>query len=263
MREIGMAILTGLFVLVAGCSKSDDKSAKLSVRLTDAPAAYDEVLIDVQDVRINVSATDDDSGWQSLTDVNKGVYNLLDFTNGVDTLLAEQELPGGTISQMRLVLGTNNELKIGDQYFPLQTPSGQQSGLKFNIHATLAEGVTYKLWIDFDAGRSIVAKGNGTYSLKPVIRTFTEATSGAIKGVISPVEAKSHVMAISTANDTIGTYTDETTGAFLLRGVEEGVYKVKFDPVDGFSDKEFENVQVELGATTDLGQIELESEQAE
>jgi len=258
-----MATITGLLVLVAGCSKSEDKSAKLSIRLTDAPADYEEVLIDVQDVRINVASVDDESGWQSLSDVNEGVYNLLDFTNGADTLLAEQVLPGGTISQMRLVLGTNNEVKIGDRYYPLQTPSAQQSGLKFNIQATLVEGVTYKLWIDFDAGRSIVAKGNGTYSLKPVIRTFTEATSGAIKGVISPVEAKAYVMAISTANDTIGTYTDETTGAFLLRGVEEGSYRVEFDPIDGFVDKELENVQVELGSTTDLGQIELEAEQAE
>ncbi len=263
MKKTVIGLLASAMVVVAGCSKTDSKSATLSVRLTDAPAAYDEVLIDVQDVKINRTGEDDDSGWQSLDDVNKGVYNLLDFTNGAEALLSEQELPGGTISQMRLVLGTNNEVKIGDTYYPLQTPSAQQSGLKFNIHATLEEGVTYKLWIDFDAGRSIVAKGNGTYSLKPVIRTFTEATSGAIKGVISPVEAMSHVMAISSANDTIGTYTDATTGAFLLRGVEEGVYKVKLEPVDGFADKEVEAVQVDLGLTTDLGLIELETEPVE
>ena len=35
---------------------------------------------------------------------------------------------------------------------------------------------------DFDANASIIVKGNGSYSLKSVIRTIEVATSGSIKG---------------------------------------------------------------------------------
>ena len=84
---------------LSGCSKTENnKNAVLQVMLTDAPADYDAVLIDIQDVQIHVSDNDAEGSWQSL-DVNKGVYNLLDFRNGMDTFLAAIELPAGTISQ--------------------------------------------------------------------------------------------------------------------------------------------------------------------
>ena len=255
--------LLGLFIAIAlfsACNKEEgSKMATLNVRLTDAPAAYEEVIINVIDVKINVSA-EDQNGWQSLSNVSTGEYNLLDFTNGLDTLLASEDLPAGKISQMRLVLGDGNKVKIDGEYYNLDTPSAQQSGLKFNIHADLVEGVTYNLWIDFDAKRSIVEKGNGKYSLKPVIRTYTEATSGAIKGIINPIEAKPYVMVISVSQDTLGTYADTITGDFLLRGVSEGNYTVEVLPIEGFIKRTISDVEVVLGASTDLETINLEIE---
>lgn len=156
---------------------------------------------------------------------------------------------------MRLILGSNNKLVKGDWSADMDTPSAQQSGLKFNIHAQLEEGVIYRLWIDFDAARSIVSKGNGEYSLKPVIRQFTEATSGAIKGYVSPVTIPANVFAIANG-DTIGAIPG-TDGKFLLRGLAEGSYKVVVDAADGYADKTIENVDVEVGKVTDLGTISL------
>jgi hypothetical protein len=254
-------ILTGLILLslvsFSSCNKDDSNgNGILSVRLTDSPAAYEEVLIDVAEVQINVSG--DENGWQTLEGVNTGVYNLLDLTNGMDTLLVEQPLPAGTISQMRLILGQNNKVKVDGVYHDLATPSAQQSGLKFNIHATLLEGLTYKLWIDFDAGRSIVNKGNGTYSLKPVIRTFTEATSGAIEGIISPVSSECYIQAISTNNDTFSTYANKETGYFLLQALDAGTYEIEIEPIDGFIEKDIEDVEVTTGNKTNMGTITID-----
>ncbi len=247
-----LSLALGLY----SCS-SDNEQARLSIRLTDAPGDYEEVLIDVQEVQINLTA-DENSGWQTLQSTEKGVYNLLDFTNGMDTLLVDEFLPAGKISQMRLVLGSNNQVKKDGEYYYLDTPSAQQSGLKFNVHADLKDGITYKLWIDFDAGRSIVEKGNGKYSLKPVIRTYTQATSGAVKGSILPLEASPYVMAISAEQDTLGTYADKETGFFMIKGVEPGTYKLKIEPVDGYEEKTIEAVEVQLDNVTDLGEITLE-----
>ncbi|WP_430815161.1 DUF4382 domain-containing protein [Carboxylicivirga sp. RSCT41] len=255
-----VGLMLCLLVIFVGCKDDDnnDKMSSMEVRLTDSPAEYDNVWIDVEEVRINTSS-EDEEGWQTLS-TEDGVYDLLELTNGNDTLIAGEGLPAGQISQMRLLLGDDNTLVKEGTSYPLKTPSGQQSGLKFNINAELVEGVTYKIWIDFDAGRSIVEKGNGTYSLKPVIRTFTEATSGSIKGVIDPVTVRSYIIAISASNDTIGTFSDTLNGEFLLRGIAEGSYEVEIEPADEYEKQEINDVNVVLGQTTDLGTITLQME---
>jgi len=256
-KSMKKILILMMAVALFACEESR-KDAKLQLFLTDAPCAYEEVLIDIQDVKINISSEDDEGGWRSLNDINTGIYNLLDFTNGLDTLLGEHIMPAGTISQIRLVLGDNNQVKIDGDYYDLDTPSAQQSGLKLNVHADMEEGITYRMWLDFDAGRSIVEKGNGGYALKPVIRTFTEATSGAIKGVVTPVDAKPYVMAITTALDTFGTYADTITGNFLVRGLDEGSYKVVLQPKEEYTEVSLEDVVVELGVITELDTVKFE-----
>ncbi|MCF8232022.1 MAG: DUF4382 domain-containing protein [Bacteroidales bacterium] len=248
----------GALFLFSACEKEENSSsdsAVLNIRLTDAPANYEEVLIDVEEVRIHVSSDEGEGNWQTLENVNTGIYNLLEFTNGVDTVLAQEEMPAGTISQMRLVLGSENSIKVNGEYYDLQTPSAQQSGLKFNVHAELTPGLTYEMWIDFDAGRSVVKRGNGEYLLKPVIRTYTEATSGAVKGVVEPVEADPYIMAISENDDTISTYADTTSGQFLIEGLEPGAYDVEFEPVDDFTGQTVEDVDVSVGQVTSIDTI--------
>lgn len=250
-------VIVALFIFTTCEDANNSDKAVLSVRLTDAPADYQEILIDIQDILINTSSEDDPDGWESLSLQSAGVFNLLDFTNGMDTLLVEQQLPAGTISQMRLVLGNSNQIKINNEYYNLETPSSKTSGLKFNIHATLVEGINYKLWIDFDAGRSIVNKGNGSFLLKPVIRTYTEAQNGAITGIIHPVESKPYIMAISEMNDTLGTYADTVNGYFLIGGLDAGIYDLKFMPGEMYSEKMLQDVEVMIGDITDVDTVKI------
>src|SRR5579872_6881207 len=103
-------IAAGILVFTA-CRKSNstEGNATLEVHLTDAPGNYDAVYIDVEKVEVNVSSdTGTGSGWQTVTMLRPGVYNLLDFRNGIDTVLASSSFPAGTLSQMRLTLGSNN-----------------------------------------------------------------------------------------------------------------------------------------------------------
>jgi hypothetical protein len=260
--KLVFALLTTLAVgsiIFLSCKKSSSStgSAHLQVMLTDGPGPYDSVLIDVEKVEVNVSSdTGTSSGWQTVNLLRPGIYNLLKFSNGIDTLLAATDLPAGTLSQMRLVLGSNNSVVIGGQSYPLTTPSAQQSGLKFNIHATLTAGIVYRLWIDFDANRSIVATGSGKYILKPVIRTYADAIGGSIKGYVLPSAAKPEVWA-TMGTDTLLALPDSATGYYFFGGVNAGSWNLLFHARDTlYKDTAF-TVTVSTGVVTTAPSVTL------
>ncbi|HSH66504.1 MAG TPA: DUF4382 domain-containing protein [Bacteroidia bacterium] len=147
-------------------------NSAIKIKLTDAPANYLEVNVDIKQVRMHIS--DDSSntdGWIDLP-TNAGIYNLLDLQNGIDTTVVDSTLvPGGKVSQVRFVLGPNSSVMTSDSVLhDLKVPSGEQSGLKINVHKTIPAGQTLHLVLDFDAEKSVHEKGNGDFSMKPVIK---------------------------------------------------------------------------------------------
>ncbi|HTJ11804.1 MAG TPA: DUF4382 domain-containing protein [Dinghuibacter sp.] len=260
MRKLFFIMAGGLFSFVS-CTKSSSNgnggAGHLEVRLTDAPSVFDAVYIDVDRVEVNVSAdTGSTSGWQTVPLLRPGLYNLLDFRNGIDTVLAAADLPAGRLSQMRLVLGDSNFVVVDGQPYPLKTPSAQQSGLKFNIDATLTSGIVYRLWIDFDAGHSIVTTGKSTYILKPVIRTYAAATGGSIKGYVLPAPAKPTVWAIQ-GTDTLMALPDTATGYYFFGGVAAGPWSLRFQAADTTYADTAVAVTVTTGVVTDAGTMTL------
>jgi hypothetical protein len=247
-------IFSGTLFFLTAC-ESDEKKARVQVWLTDAPGDYQEVNVEIEGVEIHASENDNENGWTSLP-VNRGVYDLLKLTNGLDTMLAEQEIPAGKISQIRLKLGDGNTIKVGGDIFDIDVPSGQQSGLKVQVHETLAEGITYKILLDFDVARSVLPTGNGSYKLKPVIRAITEAQNGAIKGLVIPEESNPAIYVIA-GQDTVGTTYSDTTGHFLLRGIPAGSYELVFIPATGYKVVEKNPVTVQTGVVTDAGTVEI------
>jgi len=251
-RMVGYCLMAGL--LLSSCDNDDSKMAKIKVSLVDAPADYESVLIDVLDVKVNTGE------WQSLENVEKKVYDLLKLTNGEEALLGEIELPEGELQEVRLVLGANNKLGVNGEELDLDTPSAMQSGLKIKIHSQIEAGVTYKLVLDFDAAKSIVKAGNsGKYNLKPVIRAKMEALTGAITGLIDPIETECTVYAI-VGTDSISTYPDEE-GKFMIRALEADTYKVVAIPTleSGLGEVAKENVEVVVGEITDAGTFTFET----
>jgi hypothetical protein len=262
MKRVFYAMAGFVMIAFSACQKNstdNQGTSRMSVYLTDDPATYKSVNIDIKEIRVKYS--DDSSsndGWTTLPMTKTGVYNLLNFSNGMDTLLTSSEIPSGTVKQIRLVLGTNNTVVIGNTTYNLETPSSQQSGLKLNINANLVPGIEYKLWLDFDAGKSIVTTGNGKYILKPVIRAYAQATSGAIKGVITPLKTSGWIYAIQNTADTVATaMADTLTGNFLFGGLSAGTYKVSIKGTNNYKDTTLSNVGVTVGTVTNVGTIQL------
>ncbi|MDP5200295.1 DUF4382 domain-containing protein [Flavobacterium sp. DG2-3] len=227
-------LLASLFtLLLTGCSSDGNngpQTSKVSVRMTDAPGDYDQVNVEVLDVRIKSSSETGEDGWVSIGNIKPGIYNLLDLTGGVNVLLAENEVPSGYLGQMRLILGDKNTVVKDGVTYPLKTPSAQESGLKLKVNQTLTAGVTYDFLLDFDVEHSVVveAGGSGGYNLHPVIRVSTAAASGIIKGIITPFSFQS-VISVQVGDTTVSAYTDES-GAFQLNGIAAGKYSVTITP---------------------------------
>lgn len=145
--------------------KKESGSTTLKVMLTDAPASYDEVNVDIREVNIKLDG--DSSAWIALP-TTAGIYNLLEYQDGVDTLISQALITGSTIKEVRLVLGTENTISVGGETHPLVIPSGSESGLKIKMNKSLNGGIDY-LTLDFDAALSVSQEISG-YKLRPVIK---------------------------------------------------------------------------------------------
>lgn len=253
-----LSLITIMVIGFASCSDDDkatlESSARLSVKLTDAPGDYDAVFIDVKDVVVKYNGSEDEA---SIGEINAGLYDLLELTGGVSVLLVDDEIPAGTVSQIRLILGDNNTVVIDGQVYPLATPSAQQSGLKLQINKTLEAGIFYEFILDFDVDKSIVEQGNGGYNLKPVIRASTVAETGAISGIALPAGLQTLITADNGLIQ-ISSYTN-SEGAYVLSGVPDGTYSVTIETEAGagFPPVIIQDVVVVTGVVTNLGTIDL------
>lgn len=256
---LATAVLAATMIFTA-CNKKDntntptDKSqtANVSFYLTDDPANYDAVYIDIRQVEVTMEG----HAAVALTPIRPGIYNLLDFRNGLDTLLLRADLPPGKIGQVRLILGNSNSVVINGQTHPLNTPSAQESGLKLNLQQEFAAGGAYVVWIDFDAGKSIVKTGNDKYILKPVIRAYSSQTDGRIKGYVLPPAALATVYA-SNGSDTYAAIP-APDGYYMFTGLPAGTYTVTYDAAALlYLDVTINNVSVAYGQTTNLGTTTL------
>lgn len=152
-------------VFLTACKKSSS-DCKLQVSLHDNPAAYEEVNVDIKDVELYSN----ENGWEALT-TNRGIYDLLKLQGDSDTVIVtSQNFTAIKLQQLRLILGTNNTVKISGIVYPLALNSQDETGLKINLNKQLSPAQTYVIDVDFDAAQSIIDNGNGTYRLKPVLK---------------------------------------------------------------------------------------------
>jgi hypothetical protein len=192
-----------------------------------------------------------------ILNTNDGIYNLLDFTNGADTLIATSTLSDSNVSQIRLILGSNNTVVLDGVTYPLSTPSAEQSGLKLLVNQTLYADIDNSILLDFDANASIIETGNGTFKLKPVLRPVLTAISGNITGSITPVGTLAMVTVISTSTLLVYTSNVDAEGNFKVIGLPPGTYSVTITPILPWLPVTQTNVVVTAGVNTSIGVVIL------
>lgn len=220
--------ISALLTACGGGGTGAGGQGTLQVSLTDAPSCgYDQVNVTVSKVRVHQSsnANENDSGWQDIVLNPARKINLLTLSNGVLDELGKTSLSAGHYTQLRLVLTTNGSTapfansvvtEGTTAEVALDTPSAIQSGIKLIHQFDVAANTQVDLVLDFDACKSIVAKGNGGFSLKPVISVIPKVVSGSISGFVAAGLSKPIVSAQENGVVVKSTVPDATTGAFTL-----------------------------------------------
>jgi hypothetical protein len=199
----------------------------LRISLTDAPSK------DLKNVFINVDHAElfvrKGSGeGRLIVAQDLGLIDLMTLRNGVLLPLEDLSLPAGLeITAIRLVLkaDNNHSIKADDSRCEMQTPSGQQSGIKIHLSQpfVLEQGQAYSMVMDFDAAKSVVVKGNGGCLLKPVLKLLSVTKSSGDAGEdASSTDASGETPVTDGADTNISTETtsDSTSDSSGSTGFE-------------------------------------------
>ncbi len=278
-----LSLVSAAVFIFSACTKefsgNGSEQQQLQVYLTDNPADFDKVLVQINAVEVKLDTsshqTDDSWGdrngsrdlddddhnrghddfgqWDTLN-ITPGNYDLLRLRNGVDTLLAQGSVKG-KIRKIRITIGSVTVIKdnISD---PVALLPGVLNYLYIKVHDEhmQSSGRDRKLWIDFDVSRSIV-EINGKFYLRPVLKPFCDKNSGELEGKVVPKEAGA-VVKVFNATDT-STAIPGREGEFKLRGLSAGVYSVLYQGANGYKDTTIANVTVGKGKDNKLPLVTL------
>ncbi|MBI5717971.1 MAG: DUF4382 domain-containing protein [Burkholderiales bacterium] len=268
IQHLALAASLGALAL-AGCGGGVEEGGTgvLRLSLTDAPACgLETAFVTVEKVRVHKSATasDTEGEWQEVVLPTPHRIDLLTLTNGTLQPLGQARLPAGIYTQMRLVLAPNTPANplanavtpIGGAETALTTPSGQQSGLKLNVHIEVAADRIADFAIDFEACKSFVRAGNsGKILLKPVLSVIPILSDAGqrIEGYLDlSLAAPGTTVSAQSAGVPIRATPPLADGRFSLYPVPAGTYELVITAA-GRVNAVVTGVPVVMTAVTTLG----------
>lgn len=233
---------------------TNEEAAYLTVSLTDAPAAYDSVVIVFSNISAHINSI-----WFHMRQEPVRV-NLLEWSNGKTFTLASSEVPVGQCTQIRIKIDSAY-IGINNQVHELTVPSGSKTGLKLGPQFTINDGMTHKVVLDFDVSKSVVVTGPKNnpkgFKLKPHIRVIVQDDVGSISGTVLNSERLPFAYAIAGDDTVTTTKVDTTSGYFKLAYLPDNNYTVMVEDTSGRNYTQ-ESVSVQVKQDHNLGEITLE-----
>lgn len=280
---IGLGQMTGCG---GGSSAPASTSGTLKMALSDKQSdSFQKLMICIKEVRV-VPA-----GLEDLPDDDPALPVVATYATPltVDVLtlkflvqsLGEVAIPAGSYSQVRLILADNRTGAEPANYLvlaadttatriPIQTPSGQTSGLKVNCRFQVTPNEKVELVVDFDPNTSIVATGGGKYLFKPTGIRVVEVQNlppafGYISGVLTSYMewASAEVKVVPGSGGTpvatstvFASYSAYSLQSSFSSYVPSGTYRVHVNS-PGFTPYSSALTTVKAGAECSMGTISL------
>lgn len=153
----------------------------------------------------------------------------------------DDDLPPGNYVKLELIVSSAQmTFNDGSGPVPVTVPSGPQTGLKFPIKFTIANGIHTTLVLDWNTGNSLHQTGNGVWMLRPTAMTVTEITTQ------------------ETVDDVTIEYTDLAPDSAEQGEDNVGMLQLDFSVSDNFATIEAINVSlIGTGAATDVGAVRV------
>jgi hypothetical protein len=243
-----------LLLPLSGCSDGTTGAGttKMSILLTDAPAAVKQAVVTISQIYLQGS-----SGRVVLMDTSV-TTDLLTLSNATAQLVKDAVIPSGTYAQLRFVV-TGGYIQVEDSSGgksiyasspnyaglpagaqvtgPLQMPSAAQSGIKVTMPngAVSIMGNQQVLLVDFDVSQSFghAAGSSGTWVMHPVIK----ATDFQATGSVTETLAKDSSVVLPSLNGSpvtladfaaVLTSTDSSTKSIAFVANGDGTYAAQF-----------------------------------
>jgi hypothetical protein len=251
-----MAVLA---LALTACPEEEEKYGRLIMRITDSPGDFDELWIDIQGVEVNTKGGNPTEGWVALPEVAAGRYNLIELSAGRDSTFLDIELPMSYYEQFRLLIGNNNAVVIDGTEYPLPLVSSDFSKLRFKNPLSIVEGFNFLVLLDVDAAESVRETAPGEFVFEPSISMLFADTQGSVEGTVNPPGESVAVYAVANSDTAKTTFSDVTTGKFLLRGLAPGRYDIILEPGESstYLPKTINQVVVLMQETSQLGTQDL------
>lgn len=218
LRQVALA---GMLILaawaLAGCGGSSSGTGHLQVRLVDAPLVADQVNVSIASVQVHAAG----GGWVTVKEFDPPKpVNLLEFAagSGKSLLLADEPLEAGHYTMIRLLLSSATVV-VGGVSHDVDLTNVEQTGVKANGEFTVESGQLLALTLDFNAERSFVGTGSGTYMLHPVMTMSPDTDATLVNGVVDFEGSDAELVDV-----TVKLYTPDHAGdeAFLIAEIAVG-----------------------------------------
>jgi hypothetical protein len=258
----GLVLLTALVGCEFGAS-GPAQPGTFSILLTDAPGDFHEAVVTIDQIYLQSGEGSEDGGRVVLMD-EPVTTDLLTLRNKVETLVEDEIVPGGTYSQLRLVIsggyieveqedGSTKIYASSPQYAAangvdydgsLQMPSYDASGLKIDLPggAVTVDGDQTILLLDFNVAESFghQAGASGLWVMTPVIHATHLEMTGSVEFSLSlgdevelPTVGDDQIT-LADFSATLDKNGDVLTESFVEH---DGTFKVNFyylDPANDF-----------------------------
>ena len=179
------------------------RTAVAASQVVPSPTTYSSIVLSIKAIQLVPVGSDpqtpaESAGLPVIPLANAPVSVDISTLHYLQQVLGQAVIPPGTYNQVRLVLSDNPRGQTPVNYvtlngsntkIPLDTPSGQQSGVKILGRFEVKTGVINAIVLSFDPAAAIVTTGNGNYVLKPTGIRIDQVASllsnfGSITGTI-------------------------------------------------------------------------------
>ena len=180
---LGLLMLTGL----SGCGGGSTATGMLNLSVTDTPVDGAQSVV-VAFTGIELMGPGGQSNFDFTSEQSLDLLKLQGDASAA--LLNGVIVPAGNYQWIRLDIDAANSYVIDSKggKFPLDIPSGSESGLTLVSGFTVAQGGIADFMVDFDLRQSMTLDNSGgttTYTLKPALRLIDMQSVGTVSGTVA------------------------------------------------------------------------------